>query len=460
MHPGTRPVRLTDTDIPLCGAFDARARTRLLRHPSFGPLLLCALLIACQGGSRETASTAPSTDWFSTWGTAIYTTFPNGPLAQDGFSPNTALFTNNEAVAQSFRMLIHPSTGGDRLRLRFSNRFGDRPLTLENVSVALSLLPTGPAIDPSTRMPVTFTGSTDITIPAGTVATSDPVELAWSFGDDIAVSFYAPGPTGPMSWHAEAFAVQYVSLPGSGDLSDDPTGAALSSVERGWFFLSGMDAQKADAPQYSVATFGDSITDGFAGTPELNHRYPDFLARRLQSAGADVGVVNVGINSNKVLSGGVADGAAGILRFGYDVVERSGIDSVFILLGTNDLSAGVPAETVYAGLINLAAQAHAAGICTLVGTILPRNDPPIPFGWDAATEEPERQQLNALIRQSEAFDAVADVASAMANPLLPSQPLQAYFVEGLHPNSVGMQVLAEAIPLEPLLRPPLGSCNR
>ncbi len=423
-------------------------------------LLICALVAACQGASREASLPPAEGEWFSTWGTAIYSTFPNGPLAQDGFSPNTAAFIGNEAVAQSFRMIVHPSTGGDRLRLTFSNRFGDRPLLLENVSVALRLLPSGPAIDPTTQTAVTFDGRTHVSIPAGSEVASDAAELTWAFGDDIAVSFYAPGPTGPMSWHAEAFAVQYLSLPGSGDLTADPSGIGLSSIERGWFFLSAVDAQREETAQYSVATFGDSITDGFAGTPELNHRYPDFLARRLQAAGADVGVVNVGINSNKVLSGGMADGAAGITRFSYDVIERSGVDAVFILLGTNDLSAGVPAETVYAGLLDLAKQAHAAGICTLVGTILPRNDPPEPFGWDAATEEPERQKLNQLILQSTVFDAVADVASALANPLLPSQPLQAYFVEGLHPNSVGMQVLADAIPLEPLLRPPLGSCSR
>ncbi len=429
--------------------------------PNILRVLFAALLLSsCSADSGSEPGAPSATSWFGSWGTAIYTVFPNGPLTQEGFSPNTAILPNDEAVAQSFRMIVHPSTGGDRLRLTFSNRYGDRPLVLKNVSAALRLLPTGPGIDDASRTAVMFAGQPQVTIPAGGEVTSDSVELAWTFGDDIAVSFYAPGPTGPMSWHAEAFAVQYLSPPGAGDVSDDPTGAMLTGVERGWFFLRGLDAQKDTAPQYSMAIFGDSITDGFAGTPELNHRYPDFLARRLQDAGIDVGVVNVGINSNKVLSGGVLEGEAGIARFDSDVIQRSGVRSVFILLGTNDLSSGVAAEVVYAGLVDLARQAHTAGICTLVSTILPRNDPPFPFGWDAASEEPQRQTLNQLILSSSDFDAVADVASAMANPLFPDQPLQAYFVEGLHPNSVGMQALAQAIPLEPLLRPPLGTCNR
>lgn len=425
-------------------------------------IVVCALgllLSGCGDGSRDTVN-GPASGWFSTWGTANYAVFPDGPLTQNGFSPNTAAFINNEASAQSFRMMVHPSTGGERLRLKFSNYFGDRPLLLENISAALRLLPTGPAINPGSRVAVTFGGASEVTIPAGEEVTSDAVNFSWAFGDDVAVSFYVPGPTGPISWHAEAFATQYLSLPGTGDVSDDPTGAALTSVDRGWFFLSGMDAQLSEAPSYSIAAFGDSITDGFSGTPELNHRYADFLARRLQNAGYDVGVVNAGINSNRVLSGGALEGAAGIERFARDVIQRSGVRSVFILLGTNDLSAGFAAEEVYTGLLNLADQAHAAGICTLVSTILPRNDPPFPFGWDAAAEEPERQKLNQMILASNAFDAVADVASAMSNPLFPDQPLQAYFVEGLHPNSLGMQVLADAIPLEPLLLSPLGQCQR
>ncbi|MDP1793598.1 MAG: hypothetical protein Q8K63_05605 [Acidimicrobiales bacterium] len=39
---------------------------------------------------------------------------------------------------ETFRLFVHTSLGGSQLRLRFSNRYGDAPLTLRNVSVALS----------------------------------------------------------------------------------------------------------------------------------------------------------------------------------------------------------------------------------------------------------------------------------------------------------------------------------
>ena len=44
----------------------------------------------------------------------------------------------------------------------------------------------------------------------------------------------------------------------------------------------------------AVVTFGDSITDGAASTPDANHRWPDFLAERLDEAGAQVAVAQPG----------------------------------------------------------------------------------------------------------------------------------------------------------------------
>jgi lysophospholipase L1-like esterase len=425
---------------------------------------LVLLLAGCGGGGgsdRPSGAGAGGPDWVAVWGTSIYTSFPNGPLAMAGQGPNTALLIGNEAVDQSFRLMIHPSLGGERIRLRFSNRFGDRPLTLSNVNVGVRLLPSGPAIDPQRRQAVRFAGQGSVTLPAGTEIHSDALAFSFAAGETLAVSFHVPGPSGPMSWHAEAFAVQYLGLPRAGDVTNDATGLGFPGIERGWFFLQGLEvARSADAVS-AIAFFGDSITDGFASTPERNERYPDFVARRLQALGLPVGVVNLGVNSNAVTAARdpLTTGPSGLQRFAPEVLRLPGVRAVFLLLGTNDLSAGVDADTVFEGLVELSRQARTAGLCVMVSTILPRNDPPVPFGWDAATEEPQRLALNARLRGSTAFDAVVDLSAVMENPLLPGQPFQPYFVEGLHPNSLGMAVLADAIPLLPLLPAPLGGCG-
>ena len=451
-------------------------KTRIKRSVAVA-IAMCAVLSVLGCGDSGIASNAVApggnlggpadAGWFSAWGTAIYTTYPNGPLTMGGISVSTGVFVGNEAVNQSFRMVIRPSTGGIRVRVRFSNAFGTQPLVLENVVIAQRAAPTGPAISANT--PLTFAGARSIRIPVGEEVVSDGADFSFAAGQDLAVSFHAPEATGPMSWHSEAFSLQYASLPNSGDVTGDTSGLSFININRGWFFLSGLDVQadpatllpgRATPP--TIVIFGDSITDGFGSAIELNARFPDLFAQRLQAAGITAGVVNMGINSNTVLSNDepLTRGLPGVQRFAGDVLSRSNLRTVFILLGTNDLSQSKPAEAVYEGLRLLADQARTKGVCVVVSTILPRADPPVPFGWDIATEEPERQKLNAMILASPVFDATVDLSSVMANPLLPNLPFQPYFVEGLHPNPIGYQVLANGIPLEILLPPPMGTCGR
>ncbi len=455
------------------------AATALRRTLQACGLAMFGLLVACgdsglpgagsSSGGSGSSSSGGSTDagWFAAWGTAIYTTYPNGPLTQGGMSVSTGTFPGDEAVNQSFRMIIHPSTGGVRVRVRFSNAFGTKPLVLQSVAIGESQATSTPAVVSNT--PLLFGGETYVTVPVGQEVISDGADFRFAAGADLAVSFHVPGPSGPMSWHAEAFTTEYATQPNSGDMTADTSGAAFTNINRGFFFLSGLDVQAdpatlpaGSATPPAIVFFGDSITDGFGSTPALNQRYADYFARRLQGAGIVAGVVNTGINSNTVTPARdpITTGQPGLQRFARDVLGRSNLHAVFILEGTNDLSFPKPADEIYAGLVTLARQAQAKGACVVVSTILPRNDPPVPFGWDPATEEPERQKLNALILSSTVFDAVVDLSSVMANPLVPTQPFQPYFVEGLHPNSVGYQVMANAIPFAPLLPAPLGSCAR
>lgn len=411
-----------------------------------------------QGNPLPDAADKASARWISTWGTAIYTTFPNGPLTQPEFSPNAGLFIGEEAWNQSFRMMIHPTAPGNKVRFHFSNTYGEQPLELSNANVATRAGAIGPGIVADTLTPLTFDGESSVTIPVGETITTDPADFSYEFGDTLAVSFHIPGPSGAMSWHAESFALQYASVPNSGDVTRDELGVHFGNSDRGWFFLRGMDIQLQEpVPETvrpgTIVAFGDSITDGLASTPEMNERWPDFLARRIQAEGLPIGVVNAGINSNTVTGSANPEiqGEAGVLRFSRDALERAGVRTVFVLLGTNDIRNGVSADDIYRGLVNLAIQAHERDVRIVVSTILPRNDPPVPFGWDPTIHEPVRQALNDQILNSDAFDAVVDLASVMENPLVENQPFQPYFVEGLHPNSVGMEVMANAIPLDVLM---------
>jgi hypothetical protein len=95
--------------------------------------------------------------WVGTWTTA--------PAPAE-----TGAFTN-----QTLRMTMRASLGGNQVRVRISNAYGQRPLALGSVHIALR--DTGPAIVASSDRELSFGGATTVTIAAGAVLFSDPVAL-------------------------------------------------------------------------------------------------------------------------------------------------------------------------------------------------------------------------------------------------------------------------------------------
>lgn len=437
------------------------------------PLLAAALLLSACGGSEPVDGAAARNDqgWVGAWAAAPYGPYPLGPLTDVlpvplpvPLPPIPSLLPGNQAVDQSFRMVVRPTLGGDTLRVRLSNLVGDRPLHIGPVQVAQRLA--GPAILPDSSRPVLFGGRDEVVIAPGAEAISDAVAFSYAVGADLAVSFHVIGESGPITWHAVSFALNYVGLPNLGDSTGDPTGLSFPQPTLGWFFLSGIDVRAPQSPGAIVA-IGDSITDGAYSVPETNTRWPDWFAARLRSAGVGMSVLNQGINSNTVTREAVDpdsayQGVPAVARFDRDVLARSGVRSVVIFEGTNDLGAGIVAEDIHAGIRSLSDRAHAAGLCVVVGTIPPRFDviPPL-NGWEPATMEPQRQRLNELIRADTSFDALADFEAALGLPGMPALPNVAlYFPDLLHPNSIGFAAMAQAVPLEALVPPPAGHCNR
>src|SRR3954453_14076696 len=77
---------------------------------------------------------------------------------------------------QTLRARIKLSIGGTKIRLKFSNRFGDQPIFLSGVSVALFKKDSD--IQEGTNLVVTFNGESAIMImPNQEVVISDEVEL-------------------------------------------------------------------------------------------------------------------------------------------------------------------------------------------------------------------------------------------------------------------------------------------
>jgi lysophospholipase L1-like esterase len=375
---------------------------------------------------------APSPDrWVGTW-SASPVCFQAATLLG---LPRTTHFDD-----QSVRMIVHTSLAGREVRVRLGNECGSTPLEIGAATVGLR--DTGARIRPGTARTLRFGGRRSVTIPAGSSVTSDPAGVAVPSLSDLAITLYLPNPTAPSTSHPQA-ATGWVSTPG--DFTRDVYALSFHEKVRQWFFLDAVDVL-APSDAGAIVAFGDSIIDGTGSTYDANTRWPDFLARELVAADLPRGVLNQGIDGNKVLNSLLGDSA--LARFDRDVRGQAGVEWVILLEGVNDIGLGHPdvtADQVIAGYRQLIDRAHAAGLKIIGGTLTPAADNP--YSFYAPYDESKRVAINEFIRTGGAFDAVVDFAAAVSDPADPAHWKPGLSADALHPSDAGAEVMANAIDL-------------
>jgi lysophospholipase L1-like esterase len=388
------------------------------------------------------ASQSSQGHWVGTWATA--------PAGVSG----TPEHFNNETL----RLIVHVSAGGEQVRVRISNTFGAEPLVIGAAHVAQRGKDAG--IVAGSDRALAFGGRASFSVPPGALVVSDPVTLHVAPLSDLAVSIFLPAATTESTTHVTALQTNYVSKPG------DFTGAVSFDAARTltrWPFLTGVDVS-GPAQAGAVIAFGDSITDGANSTAGANHRWPDYLAARLQQR-ADLrhlGVLDEGIIGNRILHAtepqfGNLFGPAGLARFDRDVIAQPGVRYVIVLLGINDIGhpgGSAPATDAVspvemeAGYRQMIARAHAHGIKVFAATLLPFEGTTL-ANFYSAEKETRRAAVNEWIRAGGAFDGVIDFEKAVRDPAHPTRMLPAYDGgDHLHPSDAGMQAMANAIPLD------------
>ncbi|MET7744334.1 SGNH/GDSL hydrolase family protein [Streptomyces sp. NPDC005385] len=344
---------------------------------------------------------------------------------------------------RGYRLVVHTSVGGDNLRVRVSNALGDRPVTFDSVYAGLQS--SGAGLVRASNRRLTFGGTRAVTVPAGATVYSDPLPGKVAAESNLVVSLHSPDAAGPATGHGMAMQTSYTT---EGDHTAEESAANWAGTTGSWFYL---DAVTVRAPSTTgaVVALGDSITDGWQSSTDLNRRWPDYLARRLRTSTATTvrGVANEGISGNKVLADGA--GRSALNRLDQDVLSHPGVRTVFLFEGVNDIKAhtGVTAQDMITGYRQIIERAHAAGTCVVGSTIGPFKGW---SEWDPAAET-VRQTVNAFVRESGEFDAVTDFDKALRSPYDPERVLP-FFDNGdhLHPNDKGMQAMADAVNPEDL----------
>ncbi|MEU5591949.1 SGNH/GDSL hydrolase family protein [Streptomyces sp. NPDC020298] len=344
---------------------------------------------------------------------------------------------------RSYRLVVHTSAAGSGLRVRLSNAFGDRPLTLDSVYAGVQ--DQGAALRRGSNRRLTFDGARTVTVPAGATVWSDPLSGALPAATDLVVSLHSADAAGPATGHGMAMQTSYLT---QGDHTGEESADHFSGTTGSWFYLDAVSVRPPNRATGAVVALGDSITDGWQSTTDLDRRWPDYLARRLNTAGSPLrGVANEGISGNMVLADGAGQSARH--RLERDVLSQPGARTVFLFEGVNDIKAhsGVTAQDLIAGYREIADRAHAAGKCVVGATVGPFKGWP---EWDPAAEA-VRQEVNEFVRNSGEFDAVTDFDRVLRSPYDPERILP--FLDGgdhLHPNDKGMQAMADAVDLHTL----------
>src|SRR6516165_231726 len=351
---------------------------------------------------------------------------------------------------QTIRLNPRFSIGGERLRVRISNAYGNRPLIIGAAMVALR--DKGPTIVAGTGRKLSFGGCDSAVIAAGAVQYSDTVDLSVPPLADLAVSFHLPSEVPPNFVITGRYARQtnYISPPGNFAAE---TVMPVGNLTDQWFFLCGVDVL-APSDALGVVALGDSLTDGNISTIDAFCRWPDQLARRLVArAGRAVGVMNNGLGGNRILHD--IRGDSGLRRFDRDALAQPGVTHVIVMLGTNDLrnrwakpEEEVTAENMIAGLQQMVFRAHSAGIKIIGATVTGfENETFLPGAW---TPERERTRLavNEWIREGGVFDAAVDFDRALRDPERPARMLPIYDCDDhLHPSDLGYNKMGDAIDL-------------
>ena len=416
--------------------FSARFHVLAARTAQSAAALGCALLLLLHTtpAPAQVAGELGAAPWSGSWGAA-----PAGPP----LAAATTVYSN-----QTFRLIVHTSTGGSQVRVRFSNELSPNDLVIGAAHVALRYGGSQAIVAGSDRV-LSFGGAGSVLVRAGTQVLSDPVSLGVPALSDLAVSLYLPGQARASTLHPMATQNSYVSPAGN------YAGAAslpVQSLIETWPFLTEVDVSGGNG---AVVALGDSITDGLRSWGNYNYRWPDWLARRLQAAGAGyarLGVVNRGISGNSLLSNPQVGSLAGqsmLNRFNRDVLGTAGVRYLILLAGINDISFStssypVSAASLIAGYRQIISRAHASGIKVFVATMTPFAGS---VYYDSSKDQ-VRQAANNWIRSSGEPDAVIDFDRVLRDPGAPGRLLPAYDSgDHLHPNNTGYQVMGNTVPL-------------
>ena len=375
------------------------------------------------------------------------------------------------AMDQTQRVSFESNIDGDRVRIRFTNRYGRNDLKIHHATIGKEKSPY------ITRLEmITFNGKPDVVLAPGQELFSDEISYETWAGDRLVVSIYFKERQDIDSvccfWADGGARVQWFL----GDVTDGldadraPVAVTAPYIKDDPNFhmmrmFTGFDAVQVMASDEirTVAAFGDSITHMSFYTNALQRRlYDGFFGR--------VSFINSGIGGNRLVDDAtyvpeagkrlIFFGEAGVRRFERDVFELDEVDAVLVLIGINDImhpvqlegkSECTPAKEIIEGYRKITECAHENGAEVFFGTITPCGNGDYPGEWLSKFEE-VRNEVNRWIRKGDFIDGFFDFDREIADPEKPGFMLAPCHIgDGLHPNSQGGRKMADCVDIRTVI---------
>ncbi|WP_024864974.1 SGNH/GDSL hydrolase family protein [Butyrivibrio sp. FCS014] len=259
------------------------------------------------------------------------------------------------AMDQTQRVSFESNIDGDRMRIRFTNRYGRNDLKIERATIGKEKSPYITDVEN-----ITFGGKQGVVLAPGGELFCDEINYDVWAGDRLVVSIYFKGRQDIDSiccfWADGGARVQWLLGDVTNGLDADraPVAVIAPYIKDDPNFhmmrmFTGFDAVQVMASDdiRTVAAFGDSITHMSFYTNALQRRlYDGFFGR--------VSFINCGIGGNRLVDDAtfvpeagkrlIFFGEAGVKRFERDVFELDEVDTVMVLIGINDIMHPVQLE--------------------------------------------------------------------------------------------------------------------
>lgn len=385
-------------------------------------------------------------EWITTWAAS-----PQKVWNKDFVFPTNI---PDQISNQTIKQISQISLGGEAVRLVFTNQYGDQPLSIDKTTVGIFK---GQSLKAKSAYPVYFSGKLKAQILPGKQLISDPIQLPVSDHAQLMVNSFIQKPTTFKAFHWDAKQTSWI-IAGNQTANLNTPSSAKTTTAR--LLLSAIEVKPKRKAQV-VAVIGDSITDGATATLDANTRWTDFLAKRLSPH--QIAVINSGISGNRLLTDGMGDSA--LKRLNSEVFQYSGVKTLIVLVGINDISwpgtafapkQQIPSfEALTKGYKRVVKEAHEQGIQVIGATLLPFSGalPNTPLdNYYQPNKDELRQRINYWMRTSKTFDGVLDLEQGLKDSKH-SDRLNPIYDSGdhLHPNDRGNQQMANLVDLNQLV---------